>query len=661
MKFFGKTPFPFKINSFRKAEETPSEGNFVNSDGNPVERAVRPSFANGAAKPFIANAQGERVNRVKNPSFSGEASPFFVNREGDVVQAATLPSYTNTEGETVDALASPLFVNKKDLPVRRARNPAFLSDEEIVHASPRNVSNFYSPSVTGKQAKTSRAVDEIRAEREEKPLSANDDGMAVDPMFVPLYETDENGELTTALRRDSFGPYSYMQHNDSDYVGAERRLIGAQGNWGEEGLGPIADDSEFASPTATRAEMLARILREEYLKREYLAQQGEKIGGLPFSPLATSARYYASTFDAKNMSANNSQGQSPRMWAFRETMQLPDNREEQKDWRHMTTDSPTPNSGKPYDLGESFRNSAAQDIADMIEAHLRATEQWPEQKPSIDVEAFKQGPSSRNFQAQKTKKAEEEEADKLKNSFSNIANEEIINHIQSFRDNVVRSMWENPDHLRDYEAAGKVLLDRLNESLKDDDRSEIYLDDLDTEGMDEEDIATWHAMTNATNERLVHYFSGHYPDFVHDAALSEISFRLQPEEDEPPSSQPPAPRPSAPRPSAPQPPAPQSSVSTNSFESIMNKFGHVKGMGTNLSDQEINSLSPEEFDVYSEALMDGSLDTWVETNTPTSSNNQTVPTPKTASEINRSAAVDPDDDDPNPDDEFLPPDINEFF
>jgi len=661
MKFFEKTPFPFKINSFRKAEETPSEGNFVNSDGNPVERAVRPSFANGATKPFIGNAQGERVNRVKNPSFSGQSSPFFVNREGSVVQAATLPSYTNTEGQTVDALANPLFVNKEDAPVPRARNPAFLSDEEIVHASPRNVSNFYSPSVTGKQAKTSRAVDEIRAEREQNPRSANEDGIAVDPMIVPLYVIDENGDVTTALRRDSFGPYSYMQHNDSDYVGAERRLTGAQGNWGEEGLGPVADDSEFASPTATRAEMLARILREEYLKREYLAQQGEKIGGLPFSPLATSARYYAGNFDAKNMNANNSQGQSPKMWAFRETMQLPDNREEQKDWRHMTTDSPTPNSGKPYDLGESFRNSAAQDIADMIEAHLRATGQWPENKPSIEVKAFRQGPSSKNFQAQKTKKAEEEKVDKLKNSFSNIANEEIINHIQSFRDYAVRSMWENPDHLRDYEAAGKILLDRLNESLKDDDRSEIFLEDLDTEGMDEEEIATWHAMTNATNERLVHYFSGHYPDFVHDAALSEISFRLQPEEDEPqapqpPAPQPPAPQPPAPQPLAPQPLAPQPPVSTNSFESIMHNFGHVKGTGTNLSDQEINSLTPEQFDIYSEALMNGSLDAWLETNTPKPSNNQTVSTP----EINRSAAVDPDVD-PDPDDEYLPVGIDDFF
>jgi len=87
----------------------------------------------------------------------------------------------------------------------------------------------------------------------------------------------------------------------------------------------------------------------------------------------------------------------------------------------------------------------------------------------------------------------------------------------------------------------------------------------------------------------------------------------------------------------------------------MHNFGHVKGTGTNLSDQQINSLTPEEFDIYSEALMNGSLDKWLETNTPEPLNNQTVSTPKTASEI-----VDPDAD-PNPDDEYLSPDIDEFF
>lgn len=361
MKFFEKIPFPFRLTTFHKSE------------------SVEPESVENTSK------NEEPVTVPENRRFNFQR----LNSTGRAqieVQRLWNPDVNSSDSKPRDLLPIPnnmRFFLADGGPQTGVGRPSFLHDGSRYRAgkfvTPRNDTSFQPSLPTGKQGSYPQSVrDSIYTERTKKEV-------AVPPEIVDMQGPD--GEIVAPSRGEAFGPYAIGGIGGN--IGEERTLFGPYGNWGEDGLGPEADGYMPGDTPPTRAETLARILQREYANREIPrlpeGQEGPSVdpefnSGVPLSDLARTAKFYAQKFldNPKNS-----------RWKLREMMQLPENRADQSAWHALRTQEATDESGKPYDLGDkSAGTSYTDDIADMIEAHLRATGKWPEGRVNNIVESY---------------------------------------------------------------------------------------------------------------------------------------------------------------------------------------------------------------------------------------------------------------------------------
>jgi len=376
MKFFEKIPFPFRLTNFRKSESEP-----IDAEKNKEIITV----------PENRQFNFQRLNstgRLWNPDVNSSLS-----RPRDLFPVSSNIVHFDTE-ESQRSIKKPSFIHGGTRYFAGATDNGFLS--------PRNDTSFNLGLPTGKQGYSPQAFrDEIHAEREEKAT-------AVPPKIVSMQQPD--GEIIAPSRSEAFGTYAAGALGGN--IGEERTMFGPHGNWGEDGLGPEPDGYMPGDTPPTRAEILARILQKEYEKRAMAKLSQEEEGsvidnsGVPLSDLARTAEFYAQKY------ADNPKHSR---WKLREMMQLPEDRSEQASWHAQVTRTPTDDSGKPYDLGDKKDGiTYAQDIADMIEAHLRATGKWPQQRTNDIVENYSpENGVSRNFLLQQEARLREDSAPDL--------------------------------------------------------------------------------------------------------------------------------------------------------------------------------------------------------------------------------------------------------
>ena len=351
MKFFEKVLFPFRLAAFQKSENTESES-VDNASKNeevitvPENRRFNFQRLNSTGRvPDINSSNSKPRDLMPIPS----NMKFFLSDGGPIGNSSFIHDGSRYRAGTTD--------NK--------------------FVTPRNDTSFQPALSPGKQGSYPQSVrDSIYAD---KPATA------VPPEIVDMQGPD--GEIIAPSRGEAFGRYAIGGIGGN--IGEERTLFGPYGNWGEDGLGPEADGYMPGDTPPTKAEILARILQREYANREISrlseGQEGPNVDAgfnsdVPLSDLARTAQFYAQRYQD---TPKNSR------WKLREMMQLPEDRSEQSEWHALRTQEGTDESGKPYDLGEiSEGTSYTQDIADMIEAHLRATGNWPEGRVNNIVEAY---------------------------------------------------------------------------------------------------------------------------------------------------------------------------------------------------------------------------------------------------------------------------------